>query len=213
MSQSAEQTRHIRFKIKRQDTPTDSPYWEEFDVPYKPNANVISCLQWIAAYPTTVQGRGVTPVVWDCNCLEEVCGACTMVINGEVRQSCSALVDHLIESGAAVTLEPMSKFPVVRDLWVDRTRMFVETPLIPGRSAQIPRTIRSIFTPACEASYRARMTCGSINEFILAITRAGLPAFAFSTSAPMCSITVSCNVNGACSIFLSLPALPIVASC
>jgi len=39
----------------------------------------------------------VAPVAWECNCLEEVCGACTMLINGRVRQSCSALVDRLLE--------------------------------------------------------------------------------------------------------------------
>ena len=27
------------------------------------------------------------------NCLEEVCGACSMVINGRARQSCSAIVE------------------------------------------------------------------------------------------------------------------------
>jgi len=59
--------------------------------------------------------------VWDSGCLEEVCGACTMVINGKVRQSCSALVDKLDQP---ITLEPMSKFPVVRDLFVDRSRLF-----------------------------------------------------------------------------------------
>ncbi len=119
--------RVIRFKIKRQDNPQGSSYWQQFDVPYKPNANVISCLQWIAANPTTTDGRQVAPVVWDCNCLEEVCGACTMVINGRVRQSCSALIDALLDEvsdDGTVILEPMTKFPVVRDLMVDRHRMF-----------------------------------------------------------------------------------------
>ena len=44
-----------------------------------------------------------------------------MRINGQVRQSCSALVDKL---KWPITLEPMSKFPVMRDLSVDRSRMF-----------------------------------------------------------------------------------------
>ncbi len=114
----------VRFKIKRQDGPKTSPYWAEFDVPCPPGANVISCLQWIAAHPTTVAGQSVAPIVWDCNCLEEVCGACTMVINGTARQSCSALIDELIQDGGPIVLEPMSKFPVVRDLMVNRRRMF-----------------------------------------------------------------------------------------
>ncbi len=114
----------IRFKVKRQDAPQTAPYWQDFDVPHPPGANVISCLLHIAANPVTADGRTVAPVAWDCNCLEEVCGACTMVINGRVRQSCSALISELAEEAAAVTLEPMTKFPVVRDLMVDRSRMF-----------------------------------------------------------------------------------------
>lgn len=114
----------VRFHIKRQDSPQGVPYWEQYEVPYPPSANVISCLLWIAANPVTTDGKRVTPVVWDCNCLEEVCGACTMVINGKVRQSCSALIGNLLKEADDITLEPMTKFPVVRDLMVDRTRMF-----------------------------------------------------------------------------------------
>ena len=47
-----------------------------------------------------------------------------MVINGRVRQACSALVDKLLEESNLITLEPMSKFPLVRDLFVDRQRLF-----------------------------------------------------------------------------------------
>lgn len=117
--------RKVRFRIKRCDGPGKPSRWETFDVPVERGANVISCLQWIAAHPVTTDGKRTTPVVWDSNCLEEVCGACTMVINGVVRQSCSALIDPLApNNGDEITLEPMSKFPVVRDLWVDRARMF-----------------------------------------------------------------------------------------
>ncbi len=58
---------------------------------------------------------------WEMSCLEEVCGACSMVINGKPRQACTALVDQLEQP---ITLEPMTTFPVVRDLAVDRSRMF-----------------------------------------------------------------------------------------
>ncbi len=111
----------IQFKIKRQDEPEAPSYWQDFVVPYKAFANVISCLQEIQRSPVTKSGDRVNPVTWDANCLEEVCGSCTMLINGRVRQSCTALVDHLKQP---ITLEPMSKFPVVRDLQVDRSRMF-----------------------------------------------------------------------------------------
>lgn len=116
----------FRVRIKRQDDTNQPSYWNEFEVPVRPAQNIISVLQYIAANPTTTSGEAVEPVVWDSGCLEEVCGACTMVINGKARQSCSALVPELLEEadGDAITLEPMTKFPVIRDLFVDRQRMF-----------------------------------------------------------------------------------------
>ena len=111
----------IILKIKRQERSGSNPYWEEFHIRRRPYMNVISCLMEIQKNPKTFDGRKTTPVVWEQSCLEEVCGSCTMVINGRVRQACSALVDHL---EGHVTLEPMSKFPVVRDLIVNRKAIF-----------------------------------------------------------------------------------------
>ncbi|HKQ48640.1 MAG TPA: succinate dehydrogenase iron-sulfur subunit [Phycisphaerae bacterium] len=119
---------HVVFRIARQDRPGGARYWQSFAVPHIPGMNVISALQSIAAHPVPIgEHESVPPVVWDCNCLEEVCGACTMVINGRVRQSCTALVDDIGRTGAGeIELEPMNKFPVIRDLFVDRRRMFRE---------------------------------------------------------------------------------------
>ncbi|MEO0484224.1 MAG: succinate dehydrogenase iron-sulfur subunit [Planctomycetota bacterium] len=121
----AQPGRTIRAKILRCDGPGQPSHWESFDVKIPRGANVISVLQQIARNPVTVEGKTTTPPVWDSGCLEEVCGACTMVINGQVRQSCSCLMDEYApEEGDVITLEPMSKFPVIRDLWVDRERLF-----------------------------------------------------------------------------------------
>lgn len=113
--------KQIRLKIKRQEKAGSEPYWEEFAIPYAPGHNIISLLMEIQKNPVNARGEKTTPVVWECNCLEEICGACTMVINGRVRQACSALVDDI---GTEITLEPMTKFPTVRDLHVDRQAMF-----------------------------------------------------------------------------------------
>ncbi len=123
----------ITIRVRRQDGPDKSGYWQEFRVPHEPQMNVISCLQAIAAIAQTADGQRVPPVAWDCNCLEEVCGACTMIINGRVRQACSALVDDLLQDNPeAIRLEPMTKFPVVRDLVVNRGRMFNDLKRIRG---------------------------------------------------------------------------------
>ncbi|MFG0328638.1 MAG: succinate dehydrogenase iron-sulfur subunit [Phycisphaerales bacterium] len=117
--------RKVILEIQRQDGPDGPSRWESFEVEVEPGANVISCLQQIAANPVTRDGTKTTPVTWSATCLEEVCGACTMVINGRVRQSCSCLIDNYAPNdGDVITLEPMSKFPVIRDLYVDRSRLF-----------------------------------------------------------------------------------------
>jgi succinate dehydrogenase / fumarate reductase, iron-sulfur subunit len=115
----------IEVRVLRQDGPGKPSYWQRHRIPRERDMNVISLLQRIAARAETIDGEKVAPVAWDCNCLEEVCGACTMVINGHVRQACSALVDRLLEENPEeIELRPMSKFPVVRDLVVNRGRMF-----------------------------------------------------------------------------------------
>lgn len=111
----------VHLKILRQEGPNQPKRWEEFEVEREPNMNVISCLQAIQRNPVTRDGKPTTPVVWECSCLEEVCGACTMIINGKVRQACSALVDQLKEP---IELRPMTKFQVIKDLMVDRSPMF-----------------------------------------------------------------------------------------
>jgi len=112
-------------KVLRQKAPGESSYWETFQIEYELGMNVISVLQRIAAKSETAEGKTAAPVAWDCNCLEEVCGACTMVVNGRVRQACTALVDVLLKDQPEnIELRPMSKFPVVRDLVVNRDRMF-----------------------------------------------------------------------------------------
>src|SRR5713101_3469875 len=111
----------VEIHIRRRAAPDAPQYWEKFEIPYRPNLNVISCLMEIRKNPVTKCGKQTTPPSWDMNCLEQVCGICTMVINGRVRQSCSALVDNLDQP---IKLEPMTKFPNVRDLMVDRSQMF-----------------------------------------------------------------------------------------
>ena len=112
-------------KIKRQDRPESVPYWQTFELTYELGLNVTTCLQRIAANPVTADAKSTTPVAYEAVCLEEVCGSCTMLIGGRVRQACSALIDTLIDDlHSEIVLEPMSKFPVQRDLFVNRKRMF-----------------------------------------------------------------------------------------
>ena len=121
MTEALRTQKTVKLTITRQDHPNATSYIEYVEVPYRPNMNVISALMEIQRNPINDQGAAITPICWDSNCLEEVCGACSMVINGKPRQACSALIDSLEQP---VRIEPMKTFPIVRDLVVDRNRMF-----------------------------------------------------------------------------------------
>src|ERR1043166_3801216 len=119
MAQSGKKT--VILKIRRRENPKSSWRWEEFELTWKPGMNVISAMMEIAANPVTRAGTATTPIAYDSNCLEEVCGSCAMRINGRARMACSALVDKLDQP---IRIEPLSKFPIVRDLAVDRSVLF-----------------------------------------------------------------------------------------
>jgi succinate dehydrogenase / fumarate reductase, iron-sulfur subunit len=114
-------TKTVILKIKRQDNPNTKSHWEEFELAWHPGMNVISSMMEIARNPVNRDGKPTTPITYDSNCLEEVCGSCAMLINGRARMACSALIDKLEQP---IRLEPFTKFPVIRDLAVDRSVLF-----------------------------------------------------------------------------------------
>ncbi len=105
---------------------TGKQYWEEFSLELTPFLNLTTALLQIQKAPLNKEGKKVTPVAWEQGCLEEVCGSCTVLVNGRPRQGCTALIHKLLEETGSgiITVAPMSKFPLVKDLVVDRTSMF-----------------------------------------------------------------------------------------
>lgn len=101
-------------------------YWEEFEVPLTEKTNVISSLMYIQRHPKNRDGQIVDPISYESGCLEEVCGSCSMLINGKPRQACTAIILSILNQtdSNTVTLAPFTKFPLVKDLMVDRTVMF-----------------------------------------------------------------------------------------
>lgn len=125
----------IRLKVKRQNGASGDAYWQTFEFPYWDKANVISALMELRKNPVTDKGEETSPPAWEAACLEEVCGNCSMIVNGIVRQACTALIEEVgevVDGAYQVVLEPMTKFPVVRDLIVDRSRMFENLKKIRG---------------------------------------------------------------------------------
>lgn len=117
----------VRLHIQRQENKDSKAHTETYDIPFQENMNVISALMEVRKNPVTTEGKEVFPPAWEAACLEEVCGSCTMNVNGMIRQACTALIEDVAEVKGdvfEVSLAPMKKFPLVRDLIVDRSKMF-----------------------------------------------------------------------------------------
>ncbi len=101
-------------------------YWEEFEVDLIPMANVISSLN---GFPPK-SGQSSRNKSRACRLGRRLFGggmrSCSMLINGYPRQACTALIEPIIEQTGSrtVKLAPLTKFPLVRDLIVDRSIMF-----------------------------------------------------------------------------------------
>jgi succinate dehydrogenase / fumarate reductase iron-sulfur subunit len=116
------ETRTIDLRIRRQDEPGGKGFWEDFHIESEAGGTVADLLRFIEANPKTVSGRLTSPVVWESGCGDGRCGSCAMIINGKPLLACRARLADF--PPAPIILEPLSKFPVVRDLWVDRSAVF-----------------------------------------------------------------------------------------
>lgn len=112
------------FNIRRQESAGSSPYWETYNVDMKDSsvsvAAVLASIEEKDRLSCSVP-QPFRPLRWDHSCLQKKCGACAMVINGRPRLACDTRLAEL--KGDQVRVEPLSKFPVVCDLLVDRSSM------------------------------------------------------------------------------------------
>ena len=66
------------------------------------------------------------PIEYSCSCLQGICGACAMVINSEPKLACKTFLNEekTVIENSEITIEPLSKFPLIKDLKVDRSILF-----------------------------------------------------------------------------------------
>ena len=108
----------IEISVQRQPSPEDAPYIQKFSYEGDGQLSVADWLQEINQ--TEVKSDRIA---WECGCMEKKCGACAMRINGIPMLACSIFLKKAARHGK-ILLEPLSKFPLVKDLVVDRQIMF-----------------------------------------------------------------------------------------
>lgn len=110
----------VFLKIRRQSSPTAKPHWERFSMISNDDDTILSLLNRLKN-----PSSNSVAVYHECNCWEEMCGTCTIRINGIPKLSCSTRITDLPKSSLRkpIVLEPLLKFPVIKDLAVDRSRI------------------------------------------------------------------------------------------
>ena len=108
-------------KIKRQSGPNAVAYWQSFAYDGPKHVTVSAVLDALNYTDDLfdVEGKPATRIRWECSCMQAVCGGCAIVINGVPALACATFADEV--KGEELVLEPLSKFPVIADLIVDRS--------------------------------------------------------------------------------------------
>ncbi len=118
----------MRFTLKvwRQNGPGDSGRFVEYAA--EDISSDSSFLEMLDRVNESLEAEGEEPIVFDHDCREGICGACSMMIDGYAHgpergtTACQLHMRHF-KDGQTITLEPwrVRPFPVVRDLMVDRS--------------------------------------------------------------------------------------------
>lgn len=114
----------MKVNIKRQKSPESEPYWQSFE--YKGEGHIavsaiLDCLNYTDDL-YDINGERADRIRWECSCMQALCGGCAMIINSRPALACKTFADEI--EGDELTLEPLSKFPVVADLMVDRSIIY-----------------------------------------------------------------------------------------
>jgi len=111
----------MKVKILRQSSPEAEARWESFDYDGPADISVAGMLDYLNYHDDILNDRGdrTTRISWECSCLQGVCGACAMVINDVPALACETFIKDI--KGEEVVIRPLRKFPVIKDLVVDRS--------------------------------------------------------------------------------------------
>lgn len=111
----------MQIRIKRQDGPDMPSYWQTFSFTCDKPVSVAHILDRLNFDDDLydIDGKPAKRIRWECSCMQKMCGACAMRINGTPALACNYFVDD--KKVSTLVLEPLSKFPVTADLITDRS--------------------------------------------------------------------------------------------
>lgn len=108
----------IEISVKRQKNRDEKSYIQKFL--YTGDGN-LTVADWLTEINQTE--AKTDRIAWEFGCLEKKCGACAMLVNGYPTLACSVFLKKAVKH-EKILLEPFHKFPLIKDLIVDRSIIF-----------------------------------------------------------------------------------------
>lgn len=117
---------NVKISVLRQKKRDTEPYWQSFNYNGNLHIPVTTLLENINKSEVLVdtEGNKCDSIRFECSCEQGLCGSCAMVINKTPSLACHVFCDNIISKNNEIIIEPLSKFPVIKDLIVDRSEMF-----------------------------------------------------------------------------------------
>jgi len=110
--------------LRQRDRDSES-YTQEFEYSGEMHISIINLLENLNK---EINEQGQTPIsyqiCYESSCQQGLCGACAMVVNGKPVLACQAFCDEVVDKNDTIDIRPLSKFPVIQDLNVDRKEIF-----------------------------------------------------------------------------------------
>jgi len=117
---------HVTLNVWRQNSSKEQGRFETYDV--ADISEDMSFLELFDVLNERLIAKGEEPVAFDSDCREGICGACSMMIDGQAHgpeKGTTTCQLHMrkFNDGDVITVEPWraTSFPVIKDLTVDRS--------------------------------------------------------------------------------------------
>ena len=128
-------TRTIEIEVLRYNPEKDSePHFQSYQVPFSHDTSVLQGLQYIKDYLD-----GSLTFRWSCRMA--ICGSCGKMVNGVPQLSCHTFLRDYYPG--KVRIEPLTHFPILRDLAIDQSDFF-EKKLPSIKPYVVPKEAKSL---------------------------------------------------------------------
>ncbi len=117
-----EKMKKVLIKVLRTHPKKGNQFWQSFEYEGDLDLTIASVLDEINSREKMIDTNLdiATPILWDCNCRNGLCGTCAMIINHFPRLACNTILSDVLSNGEC-EIRPLTKFPIIADLMVDRT--------------------------------------------------------------------------------------------